>query len=219
MLHRKIVKKIFGKSQVYRFIAWLHGGYSSHCTMQYTPEQFRYFGEGATISPNVKISKPERVIIKENSHIATGTMINSKGGLYIGSNSGIGFNNVIWTTNHNYRKSKTIPFDNISNLMPVIIRDFVWIGANVKILPGVEINEGAIVGLGAVVNRSVPPYAIVSGNPCKIIGHRSKEHFEECKINSLTFPIISSNGYEERILPFYKRKYKAELQELGMFDL
>ena len=45
------------------------------------------------------------------------------------------------------------------------------IGANATILPGIEIGRGAMVGAGAVVTRSVPPYAIVVGNPARIQGY------------------------------------------------
>jgi acetyltransferase-like isoleucine patch superfamily enzyme len=46
----------------------------------------------------------------------------------------------------------------------------VWIGANVTILPGVTIGECAVVGAGAVVNRDVPPYAMVARVPARLIG-------------------------------------------------
>jgi UDP-2-acetamido-3-amino-2,3-dideoxy-glucuronate N-acetyltransferase len=45
------------------------------------------------------------------------------------------------------------------------------IGANATILPGLEIGRGALVGAGAVVTRSVPPFAIVVGNPARIEGY------------------------------------------------
>jgi acetyltransferase-like isoleucine patch superfamily enzyme/dTDP-4-dehydrorhamnose 3,5-epimerase-like enzyme len=45
------------------------------------------------------------------------------------------------------------------------------IGANATILPGVAIGERAMVGAGAVVTRSVPPFAIVVGNPARIVGY------------------------------------------------
>jgi acetyltransferase-like isoleucine patch superfamily enzyme len=44
-----------------------------------------------------------------------------------------------------------------------------WIGARSVLLPGANIGEGAIVGAATVVNMSVPPYAIVAGNPARIV--------------------------------------------------
>jgi galactoside O-acetyltransferase len=58
---------------------------------------------------------------------------------------------------------------NSVSVRPVIIQDKTWIGFNALILKGVTIGRGAIVGAGAVVTRDVPPYAIVAGNPAKII--------------------------------------------------
>ena len=54
----------------------------------------------------------------------------------------------------------------------VIIEDDVWIGARAILLRGVTIGRGAIVGAGSVVNRSVPPYSIVGGNPARVIRFR-----------------------------------------------
>jgi acetyltransferase-like isoleucine patch superfamily enzyme len=55
---------------------------------------------------------------------------------------------------------------------PVIIGNDVWIGAGAIILSGVTIGDGAIVGAGSVVTHDIPPYAIVAGNPAKIIRYR-----------------------------------------------
>ena len=56
-----------------------------------------------------------------------------------------------------------------------------WIGNDVRIIGGITIGDGAIVGLGAVVTKDVPPYAIVGGVPAKIIRYR----FEQDKIEEL----------------------------------
>lgn len=50
----------------------------------------------------------------------------------------------------------------------------VWIGANSVVMKGVIIGNGAIVGASSVVTKDVPPYAIVVGNPAKIIKYRYK---------------------------------------------
>lgn len=57
----------------------------------------------------------------------------------------------------------------------------VWIGRRAIIMPGIKIGDGAIVGAGAIVTKDVPPYAIVAGNPAKLIRYR----FSESQIESL----------------------------------
>jgi UDP-2-acetamido-3-amino-2,3-dideoxy-glucuronate N-acetyltransferase len=52
-----------------------------------------------------------------------------------------------------------------------VVRSGASIGANATILPGLEIGSGAMVGAGAVVTRSVPPHAVVTGNPARIQGY------------------------------------------------
>lgn len=54
----------------------------------------------------------------------------------------------------------------------IIIKDDVWIGTNAIICSGVTIGQGAIVAAGAVVTKNVEPYAIVGGNPAKLIKYR-----------------------------------------------
>lgn len=58
---------------------------------------------------------------------------------------------------------------------PTIIGNDVLIMYNAMVLSGVTIGDGAIVGAGAVVTKDVPPYAIVAGNPAKIIKYRFSE--------------------------------------------
>ena len=54
------------------------------------------------------------------------------------------------------------------------IGDDVWIGTNVIILPGVSVGSHCIIGAGAIVTKDVPDYAIVGGNPAKIIRMRNE---------------------------------------------
>ena len=55
---------------------------------------------------------------------------------------------------------------------PVIIGNDVWIGMYAIVNRGIKIGDGAVVASGAVVTKDVPPYAIVGGNPAKIIKFR-----------------------------------------------
>ena len=63
----------------------------------------------------------------------------------------------------------------------ITIKDFVWLGANVTIVPGITIGEGAVVGAGSVVTKDVPDCAVVGGNPAKILKYRNKEKFYDLK--------------------------------------
>ena len=56
-----------------------------------------------------------------------------------------------------------------------VVRRGASIGANATILPGLEIGQQAMVGAGAVVTRSVPPFAIAVGNPARIVGYVGSE--------------------------------------------
>lgn len=49
----------------------------------------------------------------------------------------------------------------------------VWIGAHAVLLPGVQIGRGAVVGAGSVVTKDVPEYAIVAGNPARVVKYRA----------------------------------------------
>ncbi|PRD39388.1 UNVERIFIED_CONTAM: cat [Trichonephila clavipes] len=71
----------------------------------------------------------------------------------------------------------------------------VWIGEGAFIKAGVKIGNGAVIGMGSVVTKDVPDYAIVAGNPAKIIRYR----FEQEIIDAL----IASEWWS---LPAYKLK-------------
>ena len=62
-----------------------------------------------------------------------------------------------------------------------IIGNDVWIGGGSFIKQGVRISDGAVVGMGSIVTKDVPPYAIVAGNPAKLIRYR----FDDETINKL----------------------------------
>lgn len=100
----------------------------------------------------------------------------------------------VFGRNHNYKKINTGALDLFfqANNFPttssdtdftqkgtIIIQNDVWIGANVTIMPGVVIRNGAVIARNSHVVSDVPPYAIVGGNPAKVIGYRfSPEYIE-----------------------------------------
>lgn len=107
--------------------------------------------------------------------------INGHGEVHIGSYFHTGVNLTIISSNHNFENATSIPYDKIRINKPVIIKDFVWCGNNVTIIPGITIGEGAIIAAGSVVVKDVPECAIVGGNPAKLIRYRDKEEFFKLK--------------------------------------
>lgn len=67
-------------------------------------------------------------------------------------------------------------------LKRVSIGNDVWIGRSAIVLPGVRIGDGAVVGAGAVVTKAVPAYAVVAGNPARLLRYR----FSEAQITRLS---------------------------------
>jgi acetyltransferase-like isoleucine patch superfamily enzyme len=68
-----------------------------------------------------------------------------------------------------------------------VVRAGASIGANATILPGIEIGQHAMVGAGAVVTRSVPPNAIVVGNPARLTGY--VDAHPDPAVNAATTPV------------------------------
>lgn len=72
----------------------------------------------------------------------------------------------------NYRKKDRLVKDQGYSHKGIKIGNDVFIGANAVILDGCKIGDGAVIGVGSIVNKDVPPYSIVFGVPAKMIFNR-----------------------------------------------
>lgn len=90
----------------------------------------------------------------------------------------------------------------------------VWIATNVTILRGVEIGDGAVIAAGSVVTKSVPPYAVVGGNPAKFIKWRFPLDVRE-KLLEIKWwdwddeEIINKREFLQNLVGFDMVQYKA----------
>jgi virginiamycin A acetyltransferase len=95
------------------------------------------------------------------------------------------------------------PLDAISK-GPIVVHDEVWIGTDAMIFSGVTIGKGAIIGGGAVVTKDVPPYAIVGGNPAKLLRLRFSEDIIKI-LMPIHFADFSDEWIRDNIKTIYKK--------------
>ena len=104
------------------------------------------------------------LIIGDNNFI-NGAIISATTKVTIGNNCKFGpFSMIIDSDFHNVKDHNK---DGESG--EIVIEDDVWIGAKATILKGVTIGKGAVVAVGSVVTKSIPPNAIAAGVPAKVI--------------------------------------------------
>ena len=107
------------------------------------------------------------VVIGRESRTGLGNVI--IGPVLIGDNVIIAQGVVLSGLDHNYKECNiSISKQGVSTAL-INIEDDVWIGANSVITKGVKIGKHSIVAACSVVNKDVPPFSIVAGNPAKVI--------------------------------------------------
>lgn len=129
-------------------------------------------GPGTIIQMGFRVTNREKLRIGGNCNIGQGVFITAGGGVSIGDYVGIGPDAKIWSVNHKFEDPHTPWLEQGYDYHAVVIEDDVWIGADAFVKPGVTIGKGAIISAGTVLSKSVPAFAIVAGNPGRVVGWR-----------------------------------------------
>ncbi len=134
---------------------------------------FKKCGEGIRIAARVNFGSGNEISLGLNSNLGYESWIASD--TTIGCNVVMGPAVTILSENHIFEDINKPIIEQGSGIKePVVIGDDVWIGTRVIILPGVEVGSHAVIGAGAVVTKNVPAWAVVGGNPAKVIKMRKK---------------------------------------------
>ncbi|HEX7034935.1 MAG TPA: acyltransferase [Pseudomonadales bacterium] len=136
--------------------------------------RLKRLGEQTVMQVGFRVVNPENVEVGSHCNFADGVFITGGGGVTIGNWVGFGPDTKIWSVNHRFDDPDRPWLLQGWERKPVVIEDDVWLGANVFVMPGVTIGRGAIVSAGAVVSKSIPPYALVAGNPGRVVGWRKQ---------------------------------------------
>ena len=155
----------------------------------------------------------EKVIAGKGSYGCINALCDSSSNekLYIGNYVSIAQNVLfIVASDHNYKNITTYPFKvkylnagyEAYSKGDIIVKDDVWIGANAIILSGVTIGQGAVIAAGSVVTKDVPPYAIVGGNPARVIKYRFEPEIIE-KLKKVDFSKLTDDKIKEKVEALY----------------
>lgn len=137
--------------------------------------KFKRFPATAEFRPGAYAIGCSRIEIGERVVIRPGTMLFAEGplgitGIKIEDDVLIGCGVHIYTSNHRFDDAAALIIQQGHHPSePVVLRRGCWIGANVVLLPGVEIGENSVVGAGSVVTKSCPARVVAAGNPCRVI--------------------------------------------------
>jgi putative colanic acid biosynthesis acetyltransferase WcaF len=124
-------------------------------------------GEDVRVYPSTRILFPWKLRIGDWSALAEDTRIYNPGLVVIGARATISHGAHLCSGTHDYTQAD-LPLLKL----PIKVGDQAWICTEAFIGPGVRIGAGAVVGARAVVNRAVPPWNMVAGNPARPIGLR-----------------------------------------------
>ena len=134
--------------------------------------QFGYCAENAVIHYPIRIYNPKGLYLYENTSLAHDILVinTSKEKVIIKRNSVVAAKTTFVTNNHVSTVSVPIFLLHTNDISKdIIVEEECWIGTGAIILAGSRLGRGCIVGAGCIVNKDVPPYAVVVGCPARII--------------------------------------------------
>lgn len=162
------IQKNFSQLETVRFENNCFIAPSAHIFAE--PGRFITVSSGARIAAEVFIHGP--VEIGENVSInARVTIDGGSKGVTIGRDTRIATGVTIFAFNHGMNPDRLVRSQPVKSVGIRIGHD-VWLGANANVVDGVTIGNHVVVGMGSVVTKDVPDWAIVAGNPARIIGDR-----------------------------------------------
>jgi len=126
-------------------------------------------GNNFRFGPNSVFSDHSLIKIGDNVFVGDYSVINTVVPVTIGNNVMFGPEVMIIGGDHNFsvvgKNMRDVKTGGVN--LPIVLEDDVWVGSRSIILKGVKIGEGCVVGAGALVTKSLPPYSVCLGAPCK----------------------------------------------------
>ena len=175
MAIRNILKSLRKRASQSLFLSSINGFYRYY--FETRRKNFGYIAKDAYVRFPIRVKEPQNVFLYDHCHIMGGALISAAKGKFIMKKySGAAENLVVITSTHpTYLGEWFMEKGNgnaFAEAKDIIVEEDVWIATNVTLLMGAHIGRGAVIGAGSVVRGKVPPYAVVAGNPAKIVGFK-----------------------------------------------
>ena len=195
------------------FLSAINGIYRNY--FQVRRSKFGYIHPSARVRFPILIKGIENVYLYENTHIlGHSVIITTKAKFIMKKNSATAEGLTVVTGNHPFFVGefflKKGGYMDIQEARDVIVEEDVGMYSNVTLLSGITVGRGAVIGSGTVCRKSIPPYAIVVGNPAKVIGFRfsPEEVIEHEKVlyeenERLSFDLLQRN-YQKYFISRHK---------------
>ncbi len=113
---------------------------------------------------------PWNIEIKDGAGVASDVNLYSQGKITIGRRAVVSQGSHLCAGTHDYLDPGFKLYTS-----PINVGDFAWVAADCFLHPGVEIGEGAVIGSRSVVGKSMPPWMICVGFPCKAVKPRGSQ--------------------------------------------
>ena len=128
-------------------------------------------GENSQVMAPIAGAAFDRIKIGDNVFINSNSLLMARGGITIEDDVMMAANVQLLSNNHDEYDRQVL------TCKPIHIKRGAWIGAGATILPGVCVGKYAIVGAASVVTKDVPDYAVVVGNPARVVKMLDPERF------------------------------------------
>jgi galactoside O-acetyltransferase len=135
-----------------------------------------FLGDGVLLLEQVRLLLGEAdtcLEIGDRVVVNVGGYLSGEGGLSIADDVIIGPHVRLLSAGHGIHGGDPIIWKNPITGARISVEQGAWIGGGATVLPGVCIGPGAVVGAGSVVTRDVPAFAVVAGNPARIVHYRA----------------------------------------------
>lgn len=169
-----------GLGKVIFFFGYLYLAFWNHLFNKFPSYVFRYYtakylyglkiGKDSNLHYGVVFLSPWRIHIGNNCNIQMDCLLDGRGNLTIHNNVDITPGVKIFTEQHDINSAE---YDTVKK--EVVIHDNAVIGSYSLILPGVTINEGAVLAAGSVAPKDIPEYVMAAGNPAIVKRKRNSE--------------------------------------------